>query len=403
MTEAVPPPPPRFNLQEWYLNYYKRIQNADHEQKISDRVKGESCRITLDAKDRAKANKDEVNKEITVRIDDIKHLIQELEKAKKEVDNEEADQLTFQKRLLNALSATALPLELANKCLILREGRLGIDMVRDDVELELEKEIEVIVSHQASLRRALEQCKEQSRLLRSAAYFLERDLLDKDIALGIDQRCANLTETSLGLSIYTGNMPLDLGVSTEEAWNMYTLNNLNRSAKEINNSKILKPHLNFLMKQTSEDLNKKFAKTNMAFKIRIEEINEAKKKLEDEHKKVVSEANIMTNNILHLEKEIADKEKYVALAHTRLGLRSQRPNVEHCRDTVEAALAKELRDLKTLVKNLQEKLAESHAALRYLLQTQVQLEEDINIKTNTIAIDESKCMAIRQSVHFKNY
>ncbi|XP_046391034.1 tektin-1 [Ischnura elegans] len=403
MSEAVPPPPPRFILQEWYLNYNKRIQNADHEQKISDRVKSEACRLAEDAEDRARANKDEVNKEIGVRIDDLKQLIQELEKSKKEIESDEADLSTFEKRLLNSLSATEIPLELAKKCLVLREGRLGIDMVRDDVELELEQEIQVIINHQASLKRALEQCKEQSRLLRSTVYFLEKDLLDKEIALGIDQRCANLCETSLGISIYTGKMPLDLGVTTEDGWNQYSLNNLKRSAKEINNAKILKSYLDLLIKQTCEDLNKKFAKTNMAFKLRIDEIKEAKKKLEDEHHKVVSEANIMTNNILHLEKELAAKEKYVALAHTRLGLRSQRPNVEHCRDAVEIALAKELSDLRIIVQDLQQKLAESHAALRYLLQTQVQLEEDINIKTNTIAIDESKCMAIRQSIHFEEY
>ena len=36
----------------------------------------------------------------------------------------------------------------------------------------------------------------------------------------------------------------------------------------------------------------------------------------------------MTRNITNLEKAIADKEGYLALAHTRLGKRAHRPQVE---------------------------------------------------------------------------
>lgn len=46
---------------------------------------------------------------------------------------------------------------------------------------------------------------------------------------------------------------------------------------------------------------------------------------------------------------------------------------------------------------------QAQASLRYLLKTQIQLEEDINIKTNTLKIDEVDCMSVRQSMIYHSY
>lgn len=45
-------------------------------------------------------------------------------------------------------------------------------------------------------------------------------------------------------------------------------------------------------------------------------------------KQVTRQINEMTRNVTELEKAIADKEGYMALAHTRLGKRAHRPQVE---------------------------------------------------------------------------
>lgn len=108
----------------------------------------------------------------------------------------------------------------------------------------------------------------------------------------------------------------------------------------------------------------------------------------------------MTRNITRLEIAIAEKEGFMGLAHTRLGNRSQRPGVELCRDLVETNLVNEVRELRENVATLQHMLAEAQASLRYLLKTQIQLEEDINVKTNTLKIDEVDCMTIRQSMNY---
>lgn len=144
----------------------------------------------------------------------------------------------------------------------------------------------------------------------------------------------------------------------------------------------------------------------------------------------------MRRNITRIEVEIAKKEGYLALVHTRLGFRAQREGIELCRDTVEIQLMSELTELNENVAALQLMINEviflydhsnvlmeyiivtssyfphfiylilsfqAHASLRYLLKTQVQLEEDLNVKTNTLKIDQVDCMTLRQSIIFHSY
>lgn len=61
----------------------------------------------------------------------------------------------------------------------------------------------------------------------------------------------------------------------------------------------------------------------------------------------------------------------------------------------------ELFNLRKTVGSLNQMLAESQASLRYLLNTQIQQEEEINIKTNTLKIDEVDCMTIREGLAFE--
>lgn len=66
----------------------------------------------------------------------------------------------------------------------------------------------------------------------------------------------------------------------------------------------------------------------------------------------------MLSNITLIKKSIADKEGYMALAHTRQGYRCQRPGTELTQDLVEANLIKEIHELRNIVANLQQTLRE---------------------------------------------
>lgn len=71
------------------------------------------------------------------------------------------------------------------------------------------------------------------------------------------------------------------------------------------------------------------------------------------HIQIMRQAEEMKENITRIEKSIAEKECFLALAHTRLGNRCQRPGLELTRDLVENNLVKEVYDLRDVMSKLQ--------------------------------------------------
>ena len=52
---------------------------------------------------------------------------------------------------------------------------------------------------------------------------------------------------------------------------------------------------------------------------------------------------------------------------------------------------------------LNRKIMEAHVVLRNLQRNQLELEESINVKLNTIAIDETEVIPMRKSIHIAEF
>lgn len=74
--------------------------------------------------------------------------------------------------------------------------------------------------------------------------------------------------------------------------------------------------------------------------------------------KVTRQANEMSRNIQRLQELLLGKESNMALAHTRLGNRAQRPGMELCRDIVETQLVQEVRELRENLSLVQQMISE---------------------------------------------
>ena len=82
---------------------------------------------------------------------------------------------------------------------------MGIDLVFDDVDRELAKELELLRAVESMITRMQEQTKEQLRQLRATRHLIDRELHDLDAAIKIEEMNRDLRETSLNLSIYQGH------------------------------------------------------------------------------------------------------------------------------------------------------------------------------------------------------
>ncbi|KAF6023825.1 TEKT3 [Bugula neritina] len=88
-------------------------------------------------------------------------------------------------------------------------------MVHDGVEKNLTKEVEKIKNCQDKMRKMLEKAAIQLKLNRAAQHACECDSGDKHHAQGIDDKCHQLRNTSMGLGYYPGIENVDNTISTQ--------------------------------------------------------------------------------------------------------------------------------------------------------------------------------------------
>lgn len=117
---------------------------------------------------------------------------------------------------------------------------------------------------------------------------------------------------------------------------------------------------------------------------------------------VMEEIASQEKNVTVLEKAILDQEGPAKVAHTRLETRTHRPNVELCRDVAQYRLIREVQDITNNVARLKETLAQAQVELKGLNRRQLALQEEIQVKENTIYIDEVLCMQMRQSIPLRD-
>lgn len=91
------------------------------------------------------------------------------------------------------------------------------------------------------------------------------------------------------------------------------------------------------------------------------------------------------------------------VAQTRLEVRQHRPNLELCRDPVQYKLIEEVQEIAGSVAQLQARLRDANSSLKGLVRNQLELEEEIAIKANTLFIDEVECMGMRKSINIQNF
>ncbi|XP_040194275.1 tektin-1 [Rana temporaria] len=394
--------PPKFLPKEWSITNQMRFANAEAQRSRSERLVAESERLVDEIEKTTQKTQKDVNKKLEQRLDDIQFWKKELDNELEDTVNDLEQLLAYKIRLEKALQSCMEPLSIAQQCLVEREKRVGIDLVHDEVERELIKEVEVIQGVVALLQRTLEQITEQIRLSRSAKYFLEKDLKDKFQALKIDNHCRTFTNNTPAIGYASNVVTVQSSVNPIE-WEEFSNTNIVKAEKQKNSSVALRTLIDSILSETASDMRKQCDTVNVALKNRVAETKDAKNKLEVHLAKVMDEITSQEKNIESLKKAIADKEGPIKVAQTRLETRTLRPNVELCRDPVQYRLVSEVQEISTNVERLRETLSQAEAELKGLIRNQLSLEEEIQVKENTLYIDEVICMQMREAISINNF
>ncbi|XP_075415707.1 tektin-1 [Tenrec ecaudatus] len=395
-------PPPKFLPPEWHIANKNQYHNAEAQRSRSERLVAESQRLVDEIEKSTRRSQSDVNKKIEQRLEEVKFWKKELDDKLEQLVHETEDLRNFQIRLEKALESLKEPLHITQTCLKYREQRVGIDLVHDEVEQELIKEVEVIQGVMALLTRTLEEISEQIRLNRSAKYNLEKDLRDKFTALTIDDICFSLNNNSPNIRYSENATRVEPNSVSLDDWLDFSNTNVEKADKQRNNSLTLKALVDRILSQTALDLRKQCDVVDTAFKNGLKETKDAKDKLAVHLAKVMEEVASQEKNITALEKAILDQEGPAKVAHTRLKARTCRPNVELCRDTAQYRLIREVHEISHNISRLKDTLAQAQVLLKGLNRRQLALQEEIAVKENTIYIDEVLCMQMRKSIPLRD-
>ncbi|XP_004946885.2 tektin-1 isoform X1 [Gallus gallus] len=406
--------PPKFHPSEWHVANKMQCASTESQKSSSERLVAESRRLVDEIEKTTQKTQSSVNKKIEQRLEETKFWKQELDNTLEQLVNETEVLLTFKIRLEKALESCKEPLVISQKCLLNRQRRAGTDLVHDEVEQELVKEAEVLQGVIALLERTLEQTNEQLRLNRSTKYNLEMDVKDKFAALMIDNYCANLTNNTADVRYPDKTVKIEENFVSPEDWLYFSNINVEKADKERNNSMALRVLIDSILSQAVNDMCKQCEMVNIAFRNRAKEVRDAKHKLETllavcavlssvGFVKVMEETASQEMNIVALKKAIADKEGPVKVAQTRLEARNHRPGVELCYDAVQYRLTGEVQEITRNIQRLKDTLALAETELKGLRRRQLSLEEEIQIKADTLYIDEVLCMPMRESVCINNF
>lgn len=396
--------PQRFTPDEWKLASKIKHKNAEHNRVAAERLIFESDRLDSETREESDTTLNDVDKKIDQRLNDIKYWKEELEKKLDdifyEVDNLEA----YKVRLEKAIASIEEPLHTAQTCLANREKRFDIDLVHDNVQKELIKEVEIEKGAHSLLTRLHEQLVEQLRLNRKAKYNLESDLKNKFSAMSIDSHVQNLGLTNPTTYLKNGTAKIEPNSFTEEQWENFSDNNIKNAEATRLNSTQLRNMIDSSLQQIANDIQKQITFTDRALERRIWEEKDAKVKLENQVLDVTKLINSMEENIKNLEKAILDKENYLKLANTRLDVRTNRPHIELVRDPAQYKLVQEVKEIEESIRRLQQRLNDSHKQLKDLDRNKLILLKDIEVKTNTIRVDEAENLdGIRKSLKINQF
>ncbi|CAM4963006.1 unnamed protein product [Rotaria socialis] len=386
----------RYTPKDWHDAQTTNYLASDKILAESERLRSDAIWLAHQKDEQAVKNNFESSKCLAESIQNIEYWKNELERTKDKMTRK-IDDVQFKRRELErVLSEIENPLRITQENLYEREKRQGIDLVHDNAEQELIREVDRIQLSQDNLRKMLGCLSIQNARNHASLHELERDVKDKYRARALDSAAHNIETKSNGISFYEDIELVDNTVSVPESWTKYTKENVCRALNEISQSDELLDACKQLMTTIYNDMWSQWNHANISLENRVQEEQAAKNKIEVHLEKILQEICDVKQSIKFLKKTIADQEAFLQVAQTRLATRTRRPNIEACRDPAMHRLIQEVYGLHAAIADLLSKLRQEENAVQHLLRSKSSLEQDLTIKKNSLFIDSEKVLGIRR-------
>eukprot|EP01147_Barroeca_monosierra_P004229 gene4229-6567_t len=347
---------------EWQARRSEVTTTAQTARCMSNDVRTHALRTARDCTQRLQRVVRDTENELNLRIDWVEQRRRDLKRSIEDIETEISYIIQLKEGVDEQFGEQSQPTVINKECQDLRSKRYGIDLVADDVDAELEEECRLLQQVNEVMEQALDDIKEQLRLLRAIKYALEKDLKAKETACNIDMECRSLDRSSTDINSTMNDLHIDSKCIDPEVWNENTEYNLRNADDERSRSKCLREDVEDMLKNAKDQM--------------MQQANKTKSELES-----------MERVVEDLDCDIQDKLPNLKLAKARLQKRNLRPDTELVRDPVQLTLSREVQEIEDSLNGLQREKADAEHTVLSLRRTVVELEDDVNCKTNTLNLD----------------
>ncbi|XP_011863986.1 PREDICTED: tektin-3-like [Vollenhovia emeryi] len=406
----------RYTPCDWVQNQIKLYNEAYASRNYSEKLRKNTVCALRELDEKVQEGQVESGRKLGERITDVTFWRNEVASELERLIVENGKMQECRRGLQTAIQNLEGQLHIAQECLYHRESRKGIDLVHDEVEKALLKEVEAVRNCEKKLKQFIDRCAKQMSNGRAAQHQLQTDVQNKEIALGIDSVCHQMNNFSRGLQYYGGIERYDPSVIGIESWAEAANNIVKKSQTERAKSRKLRNDIDSAINTVGYETCEAWAETNKALDRRIAEMLEAREKLQAHLHKIQEEIFDVEKSMVLLQKIIADKSPALKVAHTRLEARTHRLETELCKDHAQLRfvkiiyvslldnnicafyrLMKEVEDINKIVYDMNMKLQQFEAQHQQLLRTRSNLETNLQFKIDALFIDREKCMGLRRS------
>lgn len=307
-----------------------------------------------------------------------------------------ADLDKYREKLKGACRILMMPEAISRECLELRTHRYEPDMVRDDAEQELIKEVAIVGEIRKLFQETLAKVEKQMANNKAAKASMESDWGDKMIALRIDGQNLSLSDNSNLILCYPGVARWTENSTSLEYWDHFCQESVNNCNEVREQSAKLRERLMEIIAKGSQDMKIQADRTNAALAETVESTKQMCAKLEDNLKDNLQTTADVENLIDYLKESLRKVDDRNKLVMTRLHKRNySRPNVENCRDEAQYALMGEAKFVKETAESLTDKMRQAEAVRAELMKYRGDLEKDIACKRKSLNIDEDRISRAR--------
>ncbi|XP_072378548.1 tektin-4-like [Diabrotica undecimpunctata] len=385
----------RYSEIDWRLENKKILDLATTEQHRANLIdwNGQQCLAqTLTDADKNQADN---TKKLNQRELELHRWKCELEKAIAAASEEITFMEEQRHRLKQASKVLTLPESIAGEALERRTGRIDGELVRDEVEEELIKEVALCAEIRDIFSRTLKDVEKQLLENKTAKQRLEYDWSDKKVSHEIDSINMALNNKSTVLMFKPGAVRFPDEQSTPDYWEHFTRETLLEGEATRQRSVTLRGTLDNILNNAARDLRAQADKVEAALEKRIACTQKVTKHLEDELRGVLQRLADIERLKDSLREAIRRLDTPMKKAQTRLDNRLLRPRVENCRDNVHFGLIEEVKTIGESVAALSAQMKQAEESQGRLMQVRSDLEREIMLKMKTLEIDHGRTRRIR--------